>query len=239
MIYIQSDREKKLPHHFDCSCALYGAIDSGLDYRLVSFEEVESGKLDSLIRSNLFVGSVEFMRLVFSRIGLKDVKLPNNSNRSFEIKTLDEAYKISATGKKIFIKPLEIKLFTGLVLEGFQYSSLSSLPEDTKVMVYDVFNYKIESEYRIYVHRNKIIDSRNYSGDFMITPNYFYVNSIVYQNKGIFPCSYTIDIGILEDKENVVIEFNDMWAIGNYGIQNDQYLKLLRDRYFEIVKLIN
>ena len=28
MVYIQSDKERKLPHHFDAACALYGALDS-------------------------------------------------------------------------------------------------------------------------------------------------------------------------------------------------------------------
>jgi len=55
MVYIQSNIDRNLAHHFDCSCALYGAIDSGLDYRLTSFEEVKSGKFDNLIKNNLFV----------------------------------------------------------------------------------------------------------------------------------------------------------------------------------------
>ncbi len=61
MVYIQSDNDRKLPHHFDAACALFGAIDSGVDYRLTTFEEVQSGKFDSLIKKNLFVGSTEFM----------------------------------------------------------------------------------------------------------------------------------------------------------------------------------
>ena len=52
MVYIQSNKEKTLPHHFDCACALYGAIDSGLEFRLASFEEVQEGKYDNLMRSN-------------------------------------------------------------------------------------------------------------------------------------------------------------------------------------------
>ena len=31
------------------------------------------------------------------------------------------------------------------------------------------------------------------------------------------------------------ISSNDMWAIGNYGIPNDIYLRVLKDRYFQIV----
>jgi ATP-grasp domain, R2K clade family 2 len=234
MVYIQSDSERKLPHHFDCACGLWGAIDNALDYRLTSFDEVASGKFDMLIRKNVFIGSVEFMREVFKRIGLDDVRLPVNSNRDCQIITLAEAHKRVENGEKLFIKLLEIKLFTGLVLDGMKYSCLHGVPDDTKVMTYQPFNSKIVSEWRLYVHNRQIIDSRNYSGDFMISPNYDYAKSVIadYPN---FPCAYTIDIGVLSSGENVVVEFNDMWAIGNYGIPNDLYFKMLKDRYFEIV----
>ncbi len=236
MVYIQSNKERTLAEHFDCSCALYGAIDSNLDYRLTSYEEVISGKFDMIIKKHLFVGSTEFMKEVFKRIELNDVRLPMNSNRICEIITLDEAHNIVKSGRNIFIKPIEIKLFTGFVLDDFQYTCLNNLPGDTKVMSYEPFKEVIESEWRIYIHNNKMIDSRNYAGEFIINPDYKYVNEVIKNNRNIFPCAYTIDIGILKSGENVVIEYNDMWAIGNYGIPNDLYLKLLRDRYFEIVR---
>jgi len=236
MIYIQSDNERKLPHHFDCACALYGAIDNVMDYRLTTFDEVASGKFDTLIQRNLFVGSTEFMREVFKRIKLEDVRLPKNSNRDCTLMTLEEAHKIISNGGKLFIKPVEIKLFTGLILDGMQYSCLSSLPPDTKVMAYEVFKSRVESEWRIYVRDNEMIDAKNYCGDWTISPNYDYVRSVIVENKFSFPCAYTIDIGILENKENVVVEFNDMWAIGNYGIPNDIYLRALKKRYFQIIR---
>ncbi len=243
MIYIQSNTERTLPHHFDCACALYGAIDSGKLYRLTSFEEVSSGKFDNLIKDNVFIGSVEFMREVFKRIGKMDVRLPVNSNRPCEIITLAEAHLRVSGGEKIFIKPVEIKLFTGLVLDGATYSCLKGLPDDTKVMAYKPFKNKILSEWRIYVHNDKVVDSRNYSGDFMEQPDYLWAIAIVNGNKWTFPCAYTMDIAIINNSIDFapptyeVVEFNDMWAIGNYGMPNDQYLKLLTDRYFEIVRL--
>ena len=235
MIYIQSDDDRRLPIGFDFASAMYGAIETGLDFRLTSFEEVNSGKFDSLIKRNLFVGSTEFMNSVFDRVGIEDVKLPRNSNRECRIITLKEAREIAKNGNKIFIKPLQIKLFTGLVLDQMEYSSLSKIPEETEVMCYDVFESVISSEWRVYVHRNNAIDSRNYSGDFRISPDYSYVNDIIKENSKDFPIAYTIDIGILESGENVVIEYNDMWAIGNYGLPNDLYLRLLKDRYFQII----
>ncbi len=238
MIYIQSNTERTLPHHFDCSCAMFGAIENAMDYRLTSFEEVASGKFDSLIGNNLFVGSTEFMREVFKRIGLNDVRLPVNSNRECEIITLAEAHNRVAGGKKIFIKPMEIKLFTGLVLDGMVYTCLKGLPEDTLVLAYEPFKEKIRSEWRVYVQNDEIVDLRHYSGNLFAFPAYSYIYNIIKNNKRSepFPSAYTIDIGVLQSDKNVVIEFNDMWAIGNYGVPNDIYLRLLQERYFEIVK---
>lgn len=245
MVYIQSNKEKTLPHHFDCACALYGAMDSAMDYKLVTFEEVESGKFDLLIRNHLFVGSVEFMREVFKRIGKTDVRLPMNSDRPHEVITLGEAHKRASNGEKLFIKPIEIKLFTGLVLDGFEYTSLKGLPDDTKVMAYEPFKEKILSEWRIYIHKGKIVDSRNYSGSVTENINYGWVNNrlsiLEFEN---FPIAYTMDVAILDSlmstsplyERQVVVEYNHFFAIGNYGMPNDLYLQLLKDCYFEIVK---
>lgn len=237
MIYIQSDSDRIRPHHFDVSCAMFGAIETGQRYRLTSFEEVQSGKFNQLIGNNLFVGSVEFMKEVFSKVGIEDARVPKNSNREHKVMTLGEA-KLISKNKSIFIKPFDIKLFTGFVLDQMIHTSISDVSDDSLVMVYDTFNSPIKSEWRCYVHRNEVVDIRNYSGDIFTYPSHDYLGILLdkIDNEEEFPVSYTIDIGILEYNTNVVIEYNDMWSIGNYGIPNDLYLRLLKDRYFEIIK---
>lgn len=236
MIYIQSDNDKQFPILFDSACAMYGAIIQDMPFELVTFDDVKSGIFDSEIPLNLFVGSVEFMKEVFSRVRIYNVKCPENSNRKYIKMSLAEAYDNFENGNKLFIKPFDIKLFTGFVLDGMIHSEMKNIPETTEVMAYEPFNSSIVSEWRVYVLNYKICDSHNYSGDFTISPNYDYVNSIIKNNLDKFPLSYTIDIGILEDKTNVVVEFNDMWSIGNYGVPNNIYLRMLRTRYFEIMK---
>lgn len=251
MIYIQSNKERTLPHHFDASCAMWGAIESGLDYRLTSFEEIMEKPMiwnSMIIKTNLFVGSVEFMREVFKRIGLNDVRVPMNSNRPHETLTLGEVKKRVATGEKLFIKPFQIKLFTGFVLDQCKYTCLNNIPDDTKIMVYEPFTEKIISEWRLYIHNHNIIDARNYSGDFKVQPKFLFAeNHILYNKfggeiygtpnpKNPFPCGYAIDIGIFKSGQNVIIEYNDGWSLGSYGIENSLYLRFLTDRYFEIVK---
>lgn len=236
MIYIQRDNEHQIPHHSDAACAMYGAIESAKDYKLITFDNLKSGKYDRLISENLFIGSVDFMREVFNRVGIFDPRVPENSNRPYESITLGEARTRAKNGEKLFIKPFEIKLFTGFVLDQSIYGCIQYIPDDTKIMAYKVFDYPIESEWRIYILNNKMIDSHNYSGDFKISPDYDYIESIINLNKNKFPCAYTIDVGILKDNSNVIIEYNDMWAIGNYGIPNNLYLRSLRERYFEIIR---
>jgi hypothetical protein len=233
MIYLQKDKYKDIPHHFDVACAMYGAMDLGLEYRLIRYEDIAANLITP---SNLFVGSVEFMKAVFNRIGLNDVRLPENSNREYKVERLDVVKQMAKDGVKMFIKPFDIKLFTGFVIDKMQYTSISNIPDDTLVMVYKPFEYPIESEWRCYIHNNKVEYISNYSGDFYVSIDSSYLDNVINQNKGKFPVAYTIDIGVLSNGENVVIEYNDMWAIGNYGVPNDVYVRMLRDRYFEIIK---
>ena len=232
MIYIQKKDDSNIAHHFDCSCAMYGAIEQDLPYKLISYDEIE--KYSNLIKTNLFVGSTEFMSKVFSFMN-KSPKVPKNSNRSCRILTLKQAKEFSKE-RSIFIKPTKIKLFTGFVLDQYSYNCINILPDNTEVMVYDPFIESISSEWRLYINNNKIVDARNYAGDFMITPDWNYAKQVLEENRSNFPISYTIDIGILKSGKNEVIEFNDMWAIGNYGIPNDLYIRLLKDRYWEIIR---
>jgi hypothetical protein len=235
MIYIQSNNDKTLAHHFDASCALYGAIMTGQDYKLVTYDDVLSGKFDLLIKKNLFVGSVEFMREVFNRIGLTPRVIINSDREEEKIK-LSEAIERINNGEKIFVKPYKIKLFTGMVFDKRWVDMLYKFDSDETVIVSKPFDSEIKSEWRTYIKNGIIVDIKNYLGDLFTQPNESYIKSVINKYSDILPCSYTVDIGVLENGENVVIEFNDMWAIGNYGVPNDDYLSMLGLRYFEIIR---
>jgi hypothetical protein len=236
MIYLQKDSNRELPHHFDVSCAMYGAMDTGQDFRLITYDDLISGKFNKLVTSNnLFVGSVEFMRVVFQIAGVEDPRLPMNSDRKHSIQTLGEIKRLAQLGQKFFIKPFDIKLFTGFVIDQMQNTSISNVPEETRVMVYDVFDQPIESEWRCYINDHRIEYLANYSGNLYVSIDSSYLEKIIQNNRNTFPSAYTIDIGVLSGGQNVVIEYNDMWAIGNYGLSNDVYVRMLRKRFKELL----
>lgn len=233
MVYIHSDTDRKLPHNFDAACALYGALEQGEDIRLTTYDEVASGKFDLLLEKKLFVGSVDFMTEVFKRAG-KSVATLNNPYQQSTITSIKDARKEVESGQPLFIKPLQTKLFTGMVFTKADLSQISKYPADTEVIISKPFTAPILSEWRCYVHNQKIVDSRNYAGDFRVVPDF----ALADQQVAVldeYPVAYTFDVGILENGEQVVIELNDMWAIGNYGIENPIYYQLLFDRYIEIM----
>ncbi len=237
MVYIQSDYDRKLPHHFDAACAMYGAMDNAQDVRLTSFEEVQSGKFDRLIKTNLFVGSVEFMREVFNRAGKSPAAIINN-DRQYTTMTVKKVREVVADGGKLFVKPFQQKLFSGLVVDPYSISTLREQPDDLEIMTYTVIE-NIKSEWRAYVLYGKVEDCRNYSGDFKIAPNYEWVERVIKNLRDKLPVSFTADVGVVDNngiKGDFVVEFNDMYAIGNYGLENSVYLRMLRERYFEIMR---
>lgn len=239
MVYIQCDDSYKFPHHFDVACILYHAIDYSLDYKLITYNDLLSGDYDSHIRHNIFVGSVEFMKEVFSRIGIDEIKLPMYSDRTPRISNWKDTLNSYIENKnRLFVKPSSVKLFTGFVLDDLSLSSATSLNIDSQceVLIYDVID-NIEAEYRCYIHRGKCIDIRHYSGDISLYPSMEFIETKCSENSSIdFPISYTMDICITSNGENIVIEYNDMWGIGNYGIPNDLYFRLIKSRYYEIVR---
>ena len=236
MIYIQKKDNEDIPHHFDCACAMYGAIDLGLYYTLVSFEDVKNGEFDSLIKNNLFVGSVEFMTEVFNRVDIEQPRLPINNLRPYEeMKLKDFKYEYP-----VFIKPKSIKAFTGFVVDDYSKSMLNTLDKELDIIIQQVIN--LDSEWRFYVFRNKIVDIRHYSGRMDINligavNNFNKLDDSTFKN---FPETFVMDIGFYNDSDSyTIIEFNDMWAIGNYGVPNDLYVRMLKDRYFDIIKNLN
>ena len=49
------------------------------------------------------------------------------------------------------------------------------------------------------------------------------------------PAAYTVDFGIPSTNETVLVELNDGFAIGNYGLADYLYARLLEARWDELV----
>lgn len=217
-------------------------------FTIVSFDDFNLPDLidcEVFDKNDIVVGSVEATKAFWNATG---IEVPNYIGFP---KSLEQFYRrkigrttigeIKAKDLPLFIKPLEdVKLFTGFVLEkfttlqniGMYYSDINS---DTAVYTSEVID--IVSEYRCFVHKNELVGIKHYSGDFGYFPNIYTINEMIQKYKHEAPVSYTLDVGIIEkipNNETVLIEINDFWAIGGYGLDGKTYVRMLIDRFQEI-----
>lgn len=198
--------------------------------------------MDHRARNNPFVGSIDVMSMLFKNIGkyptpidfpesIISSGLLNRKIATMKLHDFVDVFKISQ--KPMFVKPVQTKLFDGALISKDEHLSYLKL-ENCDVLVCDPI--EILSEHRVYIHNKKAIYSCNYSGDFRINPNFEYVDKLNEEYKEQ-PISYTIDVAVLKDSSMTVIEFNDFWAIGSYGLYCINYAQMLLDRYCEIVSI--
>lgn len=139
-------------------------------------------------------------------------------------------------GRPVFVKPAESqKLFTGFVWEGDNHSDsiLASYEDNIKVWFSDPV--KFVSEYRTFCHDGEILDCRRYTGDWSLAPNKSTVEAAVKAFLPAAPRAFTLDFGVTESGETLLVEANDGFAIGHYGLFVELYARMLSARWNEMV----
>lgn len=239
-VYVQT--KNGLAINADIQNAIDGFEYLGYDVKYISLEEIMSGMRDFAARTSPFICSIDGMRKIFSNIGKnpapidypKEIVEAGLCGRTILKMPLHEAIKkFESTEIPLFIKPVTTKLFDGILVSKKEdlnfFGTISTNPD-----AYVSEKIDILSEYRIYVHNGKMVHSCCYEGDFRLAPDYVYVYNMITAYKSA-PVAYTIDIAILDDDRNVLMEFNDFWAIGSYGLKSWDYAQMLADRYEEII----
>lgn len=136
----------------------------------------------------------------------------------------------------IFIKPKELKVFTGFVYCGnTDRLRICTYPDETPIYYSDIVNFI--SEYRCFVLDGEIIDVRRYKGDWSKAPNRDIIESAIRDYKST-PMAYCIDFGITSDNQTLLVEANDGFSFGSYGLHSTMYAKMLEARWEELTKYI-
>ena len=132
----------------------------------------------------------------------------------------------------VFVKPLEDKQFTGVVVRS---------PKDLigcgiQGVNQDVYCSEIVSfvaEWRCFVRYGRILSVRPYKGDWRKHYDYRVIESAVKEFASA-PAGYAIDFGLTDDGRTLLIEVNDGYALGCYGLFYIDYAKLLSARWAEL-----
>ena len=147
--------------------------------------------------------------------------------------------------KPFFMKPLKnTKAFAAGVVTNYKNLPIMLSdykgPKDIEVLVSEVVD--MVSEYRVFVRTRTYNDDpitgvKHYLGDpFLVPDKQYVVDAINYLKRYTdMPHSYTLDVAILSDGRTEVIELNDAWSSGSYGLNGKDYLSFYIDRWIQLM----
>jgi len=191
-------------------------------------------------KDDIIIGSVEATKSFFDFIGVTTPKYLGypSSLKKFIGRNITETTIAEIKNQyPFFVKPKnEVKLFTGSLVESDkQFDILKKYMgayDSLEVFLSDPIN--IESEYRCFVHKGKLKGIQYYLGDYRIYPDYKVIEEMInsYDNS---PIAYTLDVAVTDEGQVVLIEVNDMWAIGSYGFDSKEYVEMTINRLREII----
>lgn len=132
----------------------------------------------------------------------------------------------------VFVKPHEQKLFTGFLWRGSPWCRRNLAPYEKATPVFFAEPVDFVSEYRCFVLDGEIVDVKRYRGDWSKAPARDVVEAAV---KAYQPYrGYAIDFGVIDDGRTVVVEVNDSFALGCYGLRPIEYARILEARWEEL-----
>lgn len=210
---------------------------------IIFFEEIEEVPTS---RMNIVVGCIETTNKYFERLGLPAkmaLNIPEEieeyAERSITYSTMGSLKKGAYNKYPTFVKGNgRAKHFVPGVVKNKEQVNLffNDVNDNEPILLSAVVDFI--SEYRAYVCNGEILGIKHYSGDMWTFPRPARVIAPVidYTKSGKAPAGYSMDFGITNDGRTLLIECNDGWSLGNYGLEDSKYVKLLCARWLELMK---
>jgi hypothetical protein len=226
-------------------CLWEGFKELGEEIKFYSVADVFTERIP-YTEHNIVVGHIDQCRRHIRNITGKEIpnldyprELSKFLGRDIKMGELGDIYKLVTRNESI--EPIFVKSFEQKQLTGFVCSSFSDFTKhctgyemNTKVYISDVL--KIRSEYRTYIHKHDIVSSLRYKGDYDKAPSKVVLEEMLYLLRHVnMPIAYSIDVGILDTGETILIECNDGFALGNYGVNSMKYAEMHRDRWYQLI----
>lgn len=136
-----------------------------------------------------------------------------------------------------FVKPVLHKQFVGKVVRSFaDIIQLAGIPDDSEVWVSDVVDFY--TEWRVFVLREQVVGIKHYKGNAWALPSKFEIERMIGAFKNA-PAAYSLDVGVVArdsgGSSTLLVEINDSFALGAYGLPSIKYCQMIAARWKELV----
>ena len=204
--------------------------------KYLNTHEKYSYNFRAMYRSYVPVGSVEFVSSFCADIHNKIPK-PINVPEELFVNTFQHTRREIFNGTDENLKTLSHGMWfvkSNDKIKGFKEmmkiddSHIWNLPKGN----YQFSKYiTIDSEWRAFVYRGKLVGLQNYSGEFTKFPNVERIKSMILAYKSA-PVAYTLDIGV-DDDDTFVIECHDFFSCGLYGFADHSIYPNMLNGWFK------
>lgn len=215
----------------------------GSDFKIASLSNLERGRVEGIGAADLVVGSLPFVKAALRHRG---VVLPKEQSYPLGLRHLLRRRIWPSTVRKVreslelsprpfFLKPSErAKRFTGFVIFDSMDLRLGGVSNSEKVWCSEVVSWK--SEWRVYVANGQVLHQGHYHGDPEVKPSQGIVSEAVaiMSAEADSQSAFALDLGVLSTGETALVEVNDAYGIGAYGIEAGLYYTFLKARWDEL-----
>ncbi len=215
--------------------AFLGFREKGYFIEFFEAEELSSKNLDD---ETIVVGGIPRVIQALNMLGMEipDLESVPESIQKYAQRlvwqgTINDARVCVDKGASLFIKPLakDRKLFVGKVVKNYRdLANTASLEGTYPVICSEPIS--MVSEYRVFVINGEIVGCKHYKGDFRIFPDFKIIESSVNDFVDA-PSGYGIDFAVTDSGETVLIEVNEGFSLGAYGLTPLVYSSLLEARW--------
>ncbi len=218
----------------NCFAAYYGFSLMGWEVVFYDINELPTG----LSRSDVVVGYISSVKQAIRNLGITppvEIDYPEELQDYFGRKlwksTLHTVYN-DETMWPVFVKPVLGKQFNGTFVKSLTDLVGIGSQEDREVWCSEPVNFI--SEYRCFIKYGRLVDAKRYKGSFKVIPNFDIVEKCI-QDFTNQPAAYSLDFGVTDDGRSLLIEVNDGFAIGSYGLDHLNYAKVISARWHDLV----
>lgn len=149
--------------------------------------------------------------------------------------TLGEVERAVLGGAELFVKPQgRIKRFTGRMVDESVIGALAGVSRRQAVWCSELVSFA--SEHRAFVVHGQVRDVRWYGGDDS-RPAREVIDACVaaWTATGLAAHGYAIDFGVLRDGRTALLEVNDGYSLGAYGVSARDYVDVLLARWQQLM----
>jgi len=218
------------------------AAYKGFDKLAYDIEFYENKPPEGLLRSDIVVGWISSVKHGLKNLNIiapGEIDYPSDLKLYYGRKIWKSSLSdITEKDYPIFIKPQIGKYFNGKLVTKFSDTIGFKFDETghTDIWCSEPVNFLVE--YRVFVRYGQIIGARKYKGNPFLAINKETVELAIEDFKDI-PAGCSMDFGLTDDGRTLLVEVNDGYSLGNYGLDPILYAQLISARWSELTNTID